>query len=621
MCASFTEPRPAAEPPSIKRLDSWKAIAAYLRRDVTTVQRWERREAMPVHRHLHSKRGSVYALSSELDAWRERRGSFLESDHAGVAQDPDGLAAVRRAHAVAMGDARPKHERPRMRLALLGAGIGVLAAFAVVYLGYRGRAEDVGPQITSLAVLPLKNLSEDAGQQYLADGMTEALIGRLSSIRHLRVASRTSVMHYSDPQQLTIPQIGRALGVDAIVEGSITRAGNRLRVSARLIRAATDEPFWFATYDRELEDVLALQSELSQAITEKIKVVVTGEERDRLAASRRVAPEVYESYLKGRFALREEMNHARLEESVGNFEDAIRLDPTFAPAYLGLAQAFGMLGTVFAGGPPEETRAQAIEAARKALELDPDLAEARVVLAALQQQMWQWGEAEAEYRRALDLSPSSARANAGFASWLVCQGRTEEAVSWVERGRELDPLSVSGSDVAWILFQSRRFADAERELLAVLGAQPDDTRALTELGFVLSVGDRAAEAIPFLERAIDLSGGSAAATAVLIRAYARSGRRADALRLLNELKERDAVGYVPSGAFLNAYLGLGDADAAIESMERAYAEQSNILQFLKVHPFFDPVRNDPRFADLVARVWSDAADASGDGAVSRRARR
>jgi TolB-like protein/Tfp pilus assembly protein PilF len=606
MCASFREPRPAAETPSIKRLDSWKAIAAYLRRDVTTVQRWERREAMPIHRHLHSKRGSVYALSSELDAWRERRGSVLEADRAGVAEDSEPFA-VRRAPAAAIGEARPTHARPRVRLPLLGVGVAVLAAFVVVYLVHRGRAEVVGPQITSLAVLPLRNLSEDTGQQYLADGMTEALISRLSSIRHLRVVSRTSVMRYNDPQQLTVPQIGSALGVDAIVEGSITRAGNRIRVTAQLIRVATDEHFWSETYDREFEDVLTLQSEISQAITEKVKVVVTGEERERLAARRSVAPEVYESYLKGRFALNEQMNRARLEESVGHFEDAIRLDPTFAPAYLGLARAFDTLGTVFAGGPPGETRPKAIEAARKALELDPDLAEARVVLASMQQKTWLWAKAETGYRRALDLSPSSARANAAFASWLLCQGRTEEAVSWVERGRQLDPLSVSGRDVAWILFQSRRFADAERELRAVLGAQPDDTNALTELGFVLSVGERAAEAIPFLERAVDLSGGSAAATAVLIRAYARSGRRADALRLLGQLKERDAAGYVPSGAFVNAYLGLGDTDAAIEWMERAYAEQSNILQFLKVHPFFDPVRNDPRFADLVTRVWSDTA--------------
>ncbi len=605
MCASFTGPRPAAETPSIKRLDSWKSIAAYLRRDVTTVQRWERREAMPVHRHLHSKRGSVYALSSELDAWRERRGSLLEAHQGGGAEDPQRFAAGRHDPSAVIGEARPKRERPHVRLALLGAGIVVLAVCTVVYLVHRSRAEVVGAQITSLAVLPLRNLSEDTGQQYLADGMTDALIARLSSIRHLRVVSRTSVMRYNESQQLTIPQIGSELGVDAIVEGSITRAGNRIRVTAQLIRAATDEHFWSETYDREIADVLALQSEISQAIAEKVEVVVTGEERQRLAAQRRVAPEVYESYLKGRFALNEQMNRARLMEGVGNFEDAIRLDPTFAPAYLGLARAFGLLGTVFAGGPPEETRPKAIEAVRKALELDPDLAEAHVVLAGMLQRIWRWAAAEAEYRRALDLSPSSARANAAFASWLLCQGRTEEAVSWVERGRGLDPLSVSGSDVAWIFFQSRRFADAERELRAVLGAQPDDTNALTELGFVLSVGERAAEAIPFLERAIALSQGSPAAAGVLIRAYARSGRRADALRLLAELKERDAAGYVPSGAFVNAYLGLGDTDAAIEWMERAYAEQSNIMQYLKVHPFFDPVRNDSRFANLVARVWGD----------------
>jgi TolB-like protein/Flp pilus assembly protein TadD len=606
MSSPFTAPRPATEKPSPERLDSWKAIAAYLRRDVTTVQRWERREAMPVYRHLHDKRGSVYALRPELDAWRESRRSLLEGDKTPHVEDPEQLPVATQSRAATEMKALP-HGPWRARLRPLVLALAVVAACAAAYLGYRSRTENTAaPKITSLAVLPLRNLSGDPSQQYLADGMTEALIGRLSNIRDLRVISHTSVMRF-DNQRLAASQIASTLGVDAIVEGSVTRAGDRIRVTAQLIRGATDDHFWSETYDRQLQDVLDLQGQLAQTIADKVEVTLTGTERQRLAAKRTVAPEVYESYLKGRFALNERGTKARVEESVGDFEDAIRIDPTFAPAYLGLAEAFNALGTVLVGVSPEETRPKAMSAARKALELDPDLAEAHVELADTLQREWQWADAEAEYRRALDLSPNNAQAHAKFASWLLCQGRTAEALVWAERGRQLDPLTVSGTVVAWILFQSHRYADAEHELRAVLAVRPDDVDAMATLGFVLSVGDRAAEAVPFLNRAVAASHGSPAATGVLIRAYARSDRPADALGLLGELKEREAAGYVPAGAFVNAYLGLGDQDAAFVWLERAYAEKSNILQFLKVHPFFDPLRNDPRFADLISRVWRDAS--------------
>jgi pentatricopeptide repeat protein len=257
------------------------------------------------------------------------------------------------------------------------------------------------------------------------------------------------------------------------------------------------------------------------------------------------------------------------------------------------------------GGAPGEARANAVSAAQKALELDPGLAEAHVVLANAEQEQWRWEEAEAEYRRALAASPNDPDAHEGLALWLLCQGRTDEAVSWAQRGRQLDPLAVSGNSIAWILFQAHRFDEAARELRSTLSVRPDDLHALNTLGFVLSSGDRAADAVPLLERVVATSGGSPAATGVLIRAYARSGRREDALRLLEQLKRRKAAGYVPAAAFVNAYLGLGESDEAFTWLEQAYAEQSNILQFLKVHPFFDPIRGDPRFSGLIRRVFAD----------------
>jgi TolB-like protein/Tfp pilus assembly protein PilF len=588
---------PPSEKPPLDQLDSWKEIAAYLGRDVTTVQRWEKREAMPVHRHLHDKRGSVYALAPELDAWLQSRKQRLGGEPGEQEQEPKAPVQAE------VGHRRRATLSTRIWLALAGVGVvGLLAAGYVLSHGRAGNAAET--KIRSLAVLPLKNLSGDPTQEYLSDGMTDALIGRLAAMHDLRVISNTSVMRFKNPQ-LSVPEIAKMLHVDAIVEGSVMREGNRIRVTAQLIRGSTDTHFWSETYDRDLRDVFAVQAELAQSIAEKVQVTVTGEEHRRLTAARPVAPEVYESYLKGRSVYDKANSRAAIEESVAYFQRAIDLDPRFAPAYLGLAVVFHDLGTVSVGAPPEETRPKAVSAARKALELDPDLAEAHVLLGSLQQEQFHWADAEAEYRRALELSPNDAEAHAGLSFWLLSQGRTDEALAWQQRAREIDPLAESGGGIGWILFQSHRYDQSIRELRSSLAVDPDDSGVLTYLGFVLVANNQAGDAIPVLEKAISLSKGSPAAIGVLIRAYAHAGRRADALQLLAELQKNRKAGYVPAGAFVNAYLGLGENNQAFVWLEQAYKEQSNILQFLKTHPYFDPIRADPRFADLVRRVGLD----------------
>jgi TolB-like protein len=573
------------------RLDSWKEIAVYLNRDVTTVQRWEKREGMPVHRHVHDKRGSVYALTPELDVWLQNRRPPLDEEDNGSLP---GAASV--------SQAPPLRAALRVRLWLPLAGAAALGLLAAGYFASRGPAGDTAAlKIRSLAVLPLKNLSGDASQDYLADGMTEALIGRLAGIHDLRVTSHTSVMHFRD-SQLSAPEIGKTLGVDALVEGSVTREGNHIRVTAQLIRAATDDHFWSETYDREFGDALALESGLAQSITQRVEATVTGEEHERLAAARPVAPEVYENYLKGRFASRHGNSRADIEESIANFNEAIKQDPTFAPAYLGLASAYDELGTVFIGAPPAETRQKVMTAAQEALQLDPSLADAHLLLADVEQRQWHWAEAAAEYKRALQLNPNDGSAYAGFADWLLCQGRTAEALDWAQRGRQVDPLADRGNDIGWILFLARRYDDAARELRSELAVQPENANALWDLGFVLVGNNQPHAAIPVLEKALSVSSRSPGVIGVLIGAYARAGRRADALRLLAELKRRRNAGYVPAAAFVNAYLGLGEKEQAFAWLEKACDEQSNILQFLRVHPFFDPLRSDPRFAELLRRV-------------------
>lgn len=586
--------QPAEKSPE-KRLDSWKEIAAYLGRDVTTVQRWEKREGMPVHRHLHDKRGSVHALSSELDAWLETRRIRLER-----APLEPGLEA---SSSPAADPGRAGNSRAWLWLAL--ACVAVLAGLAVAYVVSRGRTDRAAaPKIRSLAVLPLKNMSGDPGQDYLADGMTDALIDRLAGIRDLRVISRTSVMQFRNPQ-MSVPEIARMLHVDAIVEGSVTREGNRIRVTAQLIRASTDEHFWSQTYDRELRDVFSLQSDLAQSIAEKVETTVSGAEQKRLAAARQVSPDVYQSYSKGQFALNNSHNQAEINESIAYFQEAIQKDPTFAPAYVGLADAYSNLGTVFIGGVAQETRPKVIRSAQKALELDPNLAQAHALLGATFQQQWHWAEAEAEYKRALELDPNSAPAHEGLALWLTCHGRSDEAIAVAEAGRELDPLAVSFEDFGWTLFQTRHYDQAVRELRGALLARPDDFGTLMDLGFALIADNQADQAIPVLQKAAALSHRSPDVLGILTRAYAHAGRRSDALRLLEELKLRGRKGYVPAGAMVHAYLGIGDNDEAIAWLEKAYQEQSNMLQFIKVHPYFDPIRSDPRFISLVRRVGLD----------------
>ena len=569
-----------------RRLESWKEIAAYLGRDVTTVRRWEKREGLPVRRLHHSRLGSVYAYAAELDAWRDKRAPTAATDA------PD----VRQVSEVVRSGAHARRAAALAALALaLAAGLIWLVRERTAIL-----PASASGGIRSLAVLPLQNFSGNPEQDYLSDGMTEALIARLSAIHALRVISRTSAMQFKGTRK-SVPAIGKELNVDAVIEGSVLRSGDKIRVTVQLIRADTDEHLWSVTYDRELQDVLALQSDVTQGIAGHIESAVTGAQRGSPVLPHAVAPEVYEAYLKGRFALHKN-SRAGLGEALLHFQAAVDADATFAPAYAGLASTYSALGLVFYGEPPGETRPKTLIAARRALELDPDLADARVLLANSLQKDWHWAEAEAEYRRAIELSPSDAAAHSGLADWLLCQGRTDEALASARRAQELDPLTFNGSQIGWILFQARRYDEAIRELRTALTIEPQDPMALWFLGFALTAAEQFDEAIPTLEKAASHSNRSSAVLGVLVRAYARGGRRTEALQVLDELQRRRQKGYVPAAAFLNAYLGLGDTDEAFVWLERAAEERSNIMQFLKVHPFFDSLRGDPRFAEFLRRA-------------------
>jgi len=483
---------------------------------------------------------------------------------------------------------------------------GVLALFSFAFMMYHNRDRVVigpkRPAIKSLAVLPLKNLSGDPAQEYLADGMTEALIGRLSAIRDLRVISRTSVMSLKDTK-MSAPDIAKTLQVDALVEGSVVREGNRIRIYAQLIRGATDEHFWSETYDRELPDAIALESDVAQSVARKVEVTFTGDEHSRLVAARHVSPDVYESYLKGQFS--KGNSRAEIQQSIAYFQDAIAKDATFAPAYLGLAYAYERLGTSFLGAPTDEARPKVVRAARKALELDPQLAEAHALLGRVLKKQFQWTDADAEYKQALALNPNSASAHLEYAEWLASHGRMDEALAWSRRARELDPLGDATLSIGWILFHAHRYDESIREMRSFLAVHPDDAFAQLALAFPMIANGQAGESIPDLEKTAAMMDRSPGALEMLATAHARAGHRTTALGLLNELKERQKTGYVQATSFINANLALGNYDEAFVWFERAYQRREGILQWVKVHPFFDPVRDDPRFKDLLHRVGLD----------------
>jgi len=576
-----------------RRLESWKEIAGYLGRDVTTVRRWEKREGMPVHRHVHDKGGSVYAFSSELDAWLQSRKLRLEEEDEGdKAETP----------VDAESDHGPKGI-PRARLWLLVTGMAVLALLSVTYVLIRSHAGNSRqPKISSLAVLPLKNLSGDSTQEYLADGMTEALIGRLSGIRDLRVISRTSVMRFKDTQ-LSVPEIARTLRVDAIVEGSVIREGSRIRVHAQLIRGATDEHIWSEEYPREYRSLLEVQEEVGRRIAEQIQISLTPEDRARLASTHPVDPEAHENYLKGRYYFNLRTGDA-LNKSIASFQQAIARDSRYALAYSGLADAYAVLG--FRGGfPLKDALSLAKTAALKAIELDETLTEPHASLAFIAEtHEWDWATAEREYKRALELNPSDARTHNWYAGYLMYVGRFDDGISEARCARDLDPLSLPiNNALAGRLLAGSRYDEALKQVQKTLELDAHFAPAHQTLGWVYLHSGKQEEAIREFQNALRLSGTADADLQLdLGIAYAMTGKRDEARRILAKLENLHEQGGVPSGSVAILHGALGESNEAFAWLEKAYEERDPQLTYIKAGRRFEPLRKDPRFAELVHRL-------------------
>jgi serine/threonine-protein kinase len=455
--------------------------------------------------------------------------------------------------------------------------------------------------IDSIAVLPLASAAGDDDAEFLADGITEALIMRLSRLSGLRVIARTSAFRYKGPDVDSLAA-GRALGVGAVVTGRVIHRGDTLVVRVELVDLADESQLWGEQYRRKAEDVLAIENEIATQISENLRLKLTGEERERLTRTHTESPEANRLYLRGRFFWGKR-NEEAIRKGIDYFRQAIEIDPEYAVAYVGMADSYAVLGFHSIAAPGDAfPRAKA--AAQKALELEPSLEEARAPLAyGLHHYEWKWAEAEREYRRCLEALPNYATARNYYASMLTQLGRFEEALREWKIGQDLDPLSlVIRAATGWCYYYARRYDEAIREARKSLEMDPTFVIALRVFGLVYEATGKPSESIEAFQKAVDFSGGATAYKAELARILARAGREADARRILEELEQVSKTRYVSPYFVATAHLALGERDRAFEHLDRAYAERSFGLTHMRLDPNLDDVRSDPRYADLERRM-------------------
>jgi TolB-like protein/class 3 adenylate cyclase/Tfp pilus assembly protein PilF len=453
---------------------------------------------------------------------------------------------------------------------------------------------------TSIAVLPLTNLSSDPEQEYFSDGMTEALISDLARIGALKVISRASAMTYKGSSK-SLPLIARELGVRTIVHGSVLRAGDRVRIGAQLIDAASDTHLWAESFDRELTDVLALQGELAQAIVRQVKIRLTPQEHARLAGKPQIDPAAHDAYLRGRYHLNR-ATPAEINTAIRHFQDAVGVDPTYALAYAGLANAYNYLGWLGAGAP-RDVFPKAKDAATKALEIDDTLAEAHAVLGYTATFYdWDWATAERELTRAVALNPNYAEGFLHLSWYLGSQGRLEEQRSAITRASELDPLSlVIHANMPNHYQWTRDFDQALAEARRALELAPDFPLALLFAGMAHWGKGQYDEAARLFARLVELVG--LGFKGYVGYSLAMAGHRDAALTILKELTEASQSVRVPAFQFFLVLLGLERFDEAVSWLERAFKDRDGpFLPYVRQEVMFDPLRDHPRFLALVERL-------------------
>jgi TolB-like protein/DNA-binding winged helix-turn-helix (wHTH) protein len=490
-------------------------------------------------------------------------------------------------------------------IAISVAGLVGGALLVAIFLGFDiGGAREwlrlrSNRPVHSLAVLPLENLSGDPSEDYFADGMTDDLITSLAQLGSMQVISRTSVMQYKGTKK-SLPQIARELHVDAVVEGTVLRSGQRVRISAQLVDAARDEHLWAQTYERDLRDILSLQGEVASAIAGEIRIKLTPQERVRMSAARPVNPGAHIAYLKAQYLLNNERSPYGAKKSLEYSQQAVQIDPGDALAYAGLAESY-INGENFVLGPTKEVMPKAKEAAEKALELNPDLSEAHVALGmVLSNYDFDWSGAESEFKRAIELSASSSFAHQQYADFLETTGRIKEAISEIRLAQRLDPLSFWISlAVGRTLYVAREYDQALEALRQAADMNPRSPGLYLWMSFAYDKKGMAKESMEMELKRLSILGKSEEKLRRLREAYNASGQAGylrKKLELLKELNKEDNYGL----AMINARLG--KRDEAFQALEKAYKERSAFMSFVKVDPELDSLHSDPRFQELLRKM-------------------
>jgi len=512
---------------------------------------------------------------------------------------------LRRLSAPSTAALREPTAAKKSRLPLLAAicGAALLLALGIVLAINFGAFHDrittsETPRIHSLAVLPLANLSKDPDQEYFVEGMADELITELAQISGLRVISRTSTMRYlRDPKP--IPEIAKELGVDAVIEGSVERSGDQVRITAQLINARTDTHLWAHSYQRDLRDVLAMQSEVAKAIAAEIQVQLTPQEQARFERSRPVNPAAYEAYLKGvyhwNFHTGEEM-----QKAIAEFQRATQIDPSYAMAYVGLSDTYTLL-PFNADMDPRIVLPQAKAAALKAVELDPRSGRAHAALGVtLSRYDWNRTGAEREFQLAIELLPNDSFAPALYAEMLSLEGRHDEAFAQAARARELDPIfGVNGLQYSRAFLYARQYDKAVAAFREALEVNPKFWPLHLFLGETYQQQGLYPQALAELRQA---QGPTQEATSAMARVLVAQGKNSEAQQILRDLLQRSKSGYLPPTYIAGIYIALGDNKRAFDWLEKAYAARDSQLEFLGVEPFYDPLRTDPRYLDLMRRI-------------------
>jgi TolB-like protein/DNA-binding winged helix-turn-helix (wHTH) protein/Tfp pilus assembly protein PilF len=500
--------------------------------------------------------------------------------------------------------AKEKEVNRRRRLALGAVGVllvGLTLALTHTWSSRKSQVSATGTTVRSLAVLPFKPIGARDEDDYLGLGMADALITKLSNIREINIRPTSAVRKYGSQDQDPVAA-GRELRVEAVIEGSVQRVGEQLRVTVQLVSVRDRAPLWAEKFDERFTDIFAVQDRISEQVARALMPRLTLEDRERLHKRYTENAEAYQAYLKGRFLWNKRTGEG-MRKSIEYFDQAVRIDPKYALAYAGLADSYNVLSQ-FGELASDEAMPKAKAAALKALEIDDTLAEAHASLALVHNVYdWNWVGAETEFKRAIELNPNYANARHWYAMFLSAAGRHDEALAEIRRAKEIDPVSlIISTNEGWILFCARQYDAAIEQLGKTVELDQGFANAHYKLALVYEAKGMYKEAVKEYLKDEALSGTSQEVVAMLRAAYSKSGWEGYCQRQLNQLKKESKEGYVSPKSFVMAYLQLGEKDRAFEWLEKAYGERGELLLYLKVDPRFDPLRSDPRFEDLLRRV-------------------